>query len=118
MENAVLVRSKKFALRVIELYKQLSEDKREYVLSKQLLRSGTSIGANVREAMRGHSKPDFYYKLNIALKEADESAYWLELLHESSYIDTDQFKSISKDCNEIISILVAITKTQKTRKNA
>jgi four helix bundle protein len=111
--NPILDKSKAFALRVIRLYKYLCESKREYVLSKQLLRSGTSIGANVREAQRGQSKPDFYSKLNIALKEADESAYWLELLHESEYLTEDEFSSIYKDCNEIIALLVSITKKQK-----
>ena len=115
--NAILDKSKAFALRIIKLYQYLCDDKREFVLSKQLLRSGTSIGANVREAVRGQSKPDFYSKLNIALKEADESAYWLELLHESNYLDEHQFDSIYKDCNELIALLVSITKTQnkKTR---
>ena len=113
MDNAVLEKSKSFALRIIKLYRHLSEEKHEYVLAKQLLRSGTSIGANIREAMRGQSKPDFYHKLNIALKEADESAYWLELLHESNYIDAKQFDSIYNDCNEVIALLVSITKTQK-----
>ena len=110
--NAILENSKLFALRVIRLYKYLTEHKREFILSRQLLRSGTSIGANVREAVRGHTRPDFYAKLNIALKEADESAYWLELLYESNYIDKKQFESIHNDCNEVISLLVAITKTQ------
>jgi len=114
MTNAVLDKSKRFALSIVKLYKQLTNDKKEYILSKQLLRSGTSIGANVREAIRGQSKPDFYHKLNIALKEADESAYWLELLHESEFIDTTQFSSISADCIEIIALLVSITKTQKS----
>jgi len=113
VDNAVLEKSKSFALRIIKLYRHLSEEKHEYVLAKQLLRSGTSIGANIREAMRGQSKPDFYHKLNIALKEADESAYWLELLHESNYIDAKQFDSIYNDCNEVIALLVSITKTQK-----
>jgi len=112
-ENAVLSKSKAFALRVIKLYQYLTDDKHEYVLSKQILRSGTSVGANTREAMRGQSKPDFYHKLNVALKEADESAYWLELLHESNYIDTMIFDSMNNDCSEIISLLVSITKTQK-----
>ena len=76
-DNVLLGKSKSFALRIIKLYNYLQDDKREYVLSKQLLRSGTSIGANAREAIRGQTKPDFYAKLNIALKEADESAYWL-----------------------------------------
>ena len=115
--NAILNKSKSFALRTIKLYRYLTERNREYVLSKQLLRSGTSIGANTREAMRGQSKPDFYAKLNIALKEADESAYWLELLHESNYITEKQFISIYKDCNELISLLVAISKTQQQKSN-
>jgi len=96
-----------------KLYKHLTEEKREFVLSKQLLRSGTSIGANVRESRRGQSKPDFYSKLNIALKEADETSYWLELLHESNLLDKNQYTSIYRDCNEIIALLVSITKTQK-----
>jgi len=112
-ENAILDKSKDFALRIIKLYQYLTEDKREYVLSKQILRSGTSIGANTREAIRGQSKPDFYHKLNVALKEAEESAYWLELLHESNYIDTKLFNGMNNDCCEIISLLVSITKTQK-----
>ena len=115
MDNAVLGKSKAFALQIVKLYCHLSENKREFVLSRQLLRSGTSIGANTREAMRGQSKPDFYSKLNIALKEADETAYWLELLYESNYIDAEQYNSIYTDCNELISILVSITKTQKTK---
>ena len=111
--NVVLEKSKALALRFIKLYQYLVDEKKEYVLSKQLLRSGTSVGANIREAMRGQTKPDFYHKLNISLKEADESEYWLELLHESNYIDKKQFDSIYADCDEIISLLVSITKTQK-----
>ena len=79
-DNAILEKSKAFAVRVIRLYQFLCNEKHEFILSKQMLRSGTSIGANVREAIRGQSKPDFYAKLNIALKEADETEYWLELL--------------------------------------
>ena len=78
------------------------------VLSKQILRSGTSIGANVKEAIRGQSKPDFYAKLNIALKEASETEYWLELLHESEYIEPNAFQSIYADCQEIIRLLGSI----------
>ena len=91
----------------------LENEKKEYVLSKQVLRSGTSIGANTREAMRGQSKADFYSKLNIALKEADETEYWIELLFETDYITKTQFESIYKDCEEIISLLVSITKNQQ-----
>ncbi len=113
MNNIILDKSKAFAVRIINLYKMLRYDKNEYVLSKQILRSGTSVGANTREAMRGQSKADFYFKLNIALKEADETAYWLELLYETDYITKQQFDSIYKDCQEIISLLVSITKKQK-----
>ena len=108
--NPIVHKSKAFAIRIIETYRNLTENKREFVLSRQLLRSGTSIGANVREAMRGQSSPDFYAKLTISLKEADETAYWLELLSESGYLDQDEFNSIYKDCDEIIRILVSITK--------
>jgi four helix bundle protein len=112
-DNVIVDKSKSFALRVIKLYKYLCEEKKEYVISKQLLRSGTSIGANVKEAIRGQSKPDFYAKLNIALKEVSETEYWLELLHESEFITDAQFNSIFEDCQEIIKLLVSITKTQK-----
>lgn len=112
-DNVILNKTKSFALRIIKLYNYLKNEQNEFVLSKQILRSGTSIGANVREGNRGQTKPDFYSKLNIALKEAAETEYWLELLHESGYLTTDQFESINKDCSEIIALLVAITKTQK-----
>lgn len=115
-DNIILDKSKAFALRIIKLYRYLRNEKKETVMSKQLLRSGTSIGANTREAMRGQTKPDFYAKLNIALKEADETSYWLELLFESDFIDKKQFDSIYSDCEEIISLLVSITKTQKRGK--
>lgn len=108
--NPIVHKSKAFAIRIIETYRNLTENKREFILSRQLLRSGTSIGANVREAMRGQSSPDFYAKLTISLKEADETAYWLELLSESGYLDQDEFNSIYRDCDEIIRILVSITK--------
>lgn len=115
-ENVVVDKSKVFALRIIKLYRYLCDEKKEFVLSRQLLRSGTSIGANVKEAIRGQSKPDFYAKMNIALKEASETEYWLELLHESGYIDDGGFESIYVDCQEIMKILVSITKTQKIQK--
>ncbi len=111
--NIIVTKSKAFALRVINLNKYLCNEKKEYVLSKQLLKSGTSIGANVKEAIRGQSKPDFYSKMNIALKEASETEYWLELLVESSYINETEFNSIYADCQELIKILTAITKTQE-----
>ena len=111
--NAIVEKSKAFAIRIIKLYKYLCDERREFVLSKQLLRSGTSIGANVKEAIRGQSKADFYAKMNIALKEASETEYWLELIHESDYIDSKSFESIYSDCQELLRLLMAITKTQK-----
>ena len=112
-DNIVLTKSKDFALRIIKLYKFLCKDKKEFILSQQLLKSGTSIGANVREAVRAQSRPDFLSKMNIALKESSESEYWLELLHESGYITTEHFQSIYSDCKEITRILMAIIKTLK-----
>lgn len=114
MQNIIVVKSKDFAIRIVKLYKYLDENKKEYVLSKQLLKSGTSIGANVKEAIRGQSKPDFYAKMNIALKEASETEYWLEILKETEYIDDVSFKSIYADCQEILKILMSITKTQNS----
>ncbi len=111
-ENAVVDKSKRFALRIIKLYKYLTETKKEYIMAKQILRSGTSVGSNIREAVRAQSKPDFYTKLYIALKEAEETLYWLELLYESEYIEKTQFDSVYKDGEEIVRILVAITKNQ------
>ena len=110
-ETALQKKSKAFAIRIIRLYQFLCEKKKEYVLSKQVLRSGTSIGANVREAKRAQSTADFYAKLFISLKEAEETGYWLELLVETDYISKEMFDSIYADCDEIIKILVASTKT-------
>ena len=117
-DNAVLEKSKAFALRIIRLYQYLNEEKREIVLSKQALRSGTSIGANTKEAVRGQSRADFFAKMNIALKEASETEYWLELLHESGYIADDAFQSIYIDCQELLRLLMSITKAQKGDRNA
>lgn len=111
MDNPIKEKSFKFAIRIVNLYKYLCNEKQEYILSKQLLRSGTSIGANVSEAQRGQSKPDFVSKMNIALKEANETDYWLRLLYETNYLDENQFKSLYKDIDEIISILMSICKT-------
>lgn len=112
-ENIIVDKSKAFALRIIKLYKYLCEEKKEYVLSKQILRSGTSIGANVKEATCGQSKADFYAKMYIAYKESNETEYWLELLFESGYIEKAAFDSIYADCKEVIKLLASITKTQK-----
>lgn len=112
-ENVLLDKSKAFALRIIKMYKYLTEEKKEFILSKQILRSGTSIGANAREASRGQSKADFYAKLYISLKEADETQYWLELLYESDYLPETEYNTIYGECEELIRILVSITKKQK-----
>ena len=108
-ENAVAVKSKAFALRIIKLY-QLLKESHESDLSRQLLKSGTSIGANVREGIRGQSKADFYAKMNIALKEANETQYWLQLLYETKYLTAKEFSSIHDDLLEILRILTAICK--------
>ncbi len=110
-DNIIVDKSKVFAVRVIRLYQYLKKEKAEYVLSKQLLRSGTSIGANVKEAIRGQSKADFYAKMCIATKEASETEYWLELLFETDYIDKKQFDSIYEDIQELLRLLVSITKS-------
>ena len=112
-ENLIVDKSKAFAVRIVNLYKYLCSEKKEYVLSKQLLRSGTSIGANVKEAIRGQSREDFVHKLSIYLKEESESEYWLELLHETDYITQAQFESIIADCRELIRVLSSIIKTTK-----
>ncbi|MBQ7202841.1 MAG: four helix bundle protein [Eubacterium sp.] len=112
-DNVVSEKSKLFALRIIKLYKFLCDEQNEYIISKQIMRSGTSIGANISEALRAESKADFYHKLNVSLKEAEETAYWLELLLMGDYIDKKSYESINSDCDELISLLVAITKTQK-----
>lgn len=112
-DNIIVEKGKAFAIRIIKLYKFLIREHNEYIISKQVLKSGTSIGANVKEAIRAQSKADFYAKLNIALKEASETEYWLELLNESEYINDDSFQSVYADCQELIKLLVSITKTQK-----
>ena len=104
-----------FSIRMVELYQKLSNEKHEYVMSKQALRSGTSIGANIREAKRAQSTPDFYSKLTVSLKEADETQYWLELLNKTGYINDDAFKSINSDCDELIRLLVTITRTVRNK---
>ncbi|MBO7239413.1 MAG: four helix bundle protein [Bacteroidaceae bacterium] len=116
MENIIDKKCKTFALDIIKLYKSLLEDKKEFVLSKQILRSGTSIGANARERKNAQSKADFINKLSIALKEADETQYWLELLYESEIISKDEFCLLNNDLNEIIAILTSSIKTVKQKK--
>lgn len=112
-DNVVVDKSKAFAIRIVKMYRYLREEKREFVLSKQVLRSGTSIGANVKEAIRGQSTADFIAKMNIALKEARETEYWLELLKETNYLSEEMCDSILSDCVELIKLLTAIVKTAK-----
>ena len=114
-ENIVAQKSYMFSVRCVNLYKYLSEEKHDSVIGKQLLRSGTSIGANVKEALRGYSKADFASKISIALKEASETEYWIEILRDTGYITTSQADSMLKDCVELIKILMSIVK--KTKEN-
>lgn len=119
-DNVVLIKSKDFALRIIKFYQFLTSTQnpnREYILSKQVLRSGTSIGANLREARRAQSTADFLSKAYIALKEADETSYWLELLLGGEYITEDMFTSIHNDCEEIIKLLTTIIKTTQSKQS-
>ena len=109
--SVVEEKSLDFAVRIVNVCKYLSTEKQEYVMSKQLLRSGTSIGANIAEGERGQSKPDFRAKMNIALKEANETKYWLTLLHRTEYLTTNQFTSLEQDLQEILAILLAICKS-------
>lgn len=117
MENVIAIKSFDFALRMIKLSKYLQSEKREYVISKQVLRSGTSIGALVRESEHAQSKADFISKMSIALKEANETDYWIELLHKSNEISDVEYHSIQPQIQELIKLLVSIVKTSKERKN-
>ena len=110
-EYRVKVKSKQFAIRIIGMYRYLVKEQQEFVMSKQVLRSGTSIGANIAEAECGFSRRDFAAKLYIAFKECAETRYWLELLYETEYITEEMFLSMKKDCDEIYRILSATTKT-------
>ncbi len=117
INNVIEIKSFDFAVRIVNLYKHLTTDKKEFVLSKQLLRSGTSLGANVSEVEKAPSDADFNAKMNIALKEANETFYWLRLLHETEYLTDKEFESMETDIKEIISILVSITKSMKNKSN-
>lgn len=116
-ENIIENKSFNFAIRIVNLYKYLINEKNERVLSKQLLKSGTSIGANVAEAQRGQTLPDFASKMNIALKEANETFYWIKLLYKTDYLTKEQFDSIHEDIEEIISLLISICKTTREKLN-
>ncbi|MCB0728788.1 MAG: four helix bundle protein [Ignavibacteriae bacterium] len=115
MKNKSIVEDKsyKFALRIIKLNKYLIVDSKEFILSKQLLRCGTSIGANVKEASQAESKTDFIHKLNIALKETSETEYWINLLFDSNIIEKRAYDSLLKDCTEILKLLTSIVKTSR-----
>ena len=111
--NIVEEKSFEFSVRIVNLYKHLTTTKQEYVMSKQLLRSGTSIGANICEAQQAQSPMDFLSKMSIALKEAYESDYWIRLLHKKEYLNNDEYKSIITDCRTITKLLVTIVKSTK-----
>ena len=110
-DSILKTKSMSFAKRIVRLYQFLSREKQEYVMSKQLLRSGTSIGANIAEAIYGSSRKDFVAKLYIAEKESAETLYWLELLNSCEYIPDDLFHSLCADCRELLSMLAATIKT-------
>ena len=114
-KNIIAEKSFVFAKRIIKMYKHLSKEKKEFTLSKQILRSGTSVGANIEEAIGGISKKDFIAKLQIAYKEIRETHYWLRLLHDTNYIDSKSYASIIKDCEELLKIVVSILKTSKEK---
>jgi four helix bundle protein len=114
-DNIIVKKSYRFALEIVKLYKILSETKKEFILSKQILKSGTSIGANVNEAMESVSKADFVNKLSISLKEARETVYWLNLLMDSDYLPSDEYQELNSECNEIIKILKSIIITTKDK---
>lgn len=116
MKNSILRdKSKAFALRIIKMYNYLCEEKKEYILSKQALRSGTSIGANIVEAFYAQSEADFIAKLYISRKEAGETIYWIDLLKESNYLSEDVAASISSDCDELLKLLTSSIKTMKDK---
>ena len=115
--SIVQTKSRCFASRIIKMYQYLQQEKKEFVMSKQIMRSGTSIGANISEALCAQSNNDFYAKMYIAYKEASETSYWIDMLFENGYITDLQHDSIKKDSLELLKILSAITKTQKFPKH-
>lgn len=114
-ENIIKGKSFAFAIRIVKLYNYLTKEKKEFVLSKQILRSGTSIGANIREAVVGQTKPMFVAKLNIALCEANETDYWIDLLNATEYLTNNEIGTLKEECVELIKLLTSIIK--KTREN-
>ncbi len=114
-DSVTLDKSKNFAIRIVRLYQYLCTEKKEFVLSKQLLRSGTSIGANLAEAIYGISDKDFLSKMYISLKECAETKYWLELLFKTDYLTEQQYQSINEDCTELIKLLTSSAKTMSIK---
>ncbi len=114
-DNVVQIKSYAFAVRIIKVFKCLSAQKKEFVLSKQLLRCGTSIGANVRESEHAQSKADFIHKLSISLKEANETEYWLDLLYETNYLTDEEFRNVKNKNIEILKLLTSIINTSKNK---
>ncbi|MFC2701095.1 four helix bundle protein [Segatella oris] len=118
VENDIYLLTKAFSLKIIQSYRYLTKERKEYVMSKQMLRSGTSIGANVHEGKNAQSRPDFCSKMNIALKEATETDYWIDLLHESDYINNIQYSLLTEDCKKIIAVLTKIVKSVRSSSGA
>ncbi len=116
-DSIVRQKSFDFAVRIVRLYRHLCEDRKEFVLSKQLLRAGTSVGANIHEALHGQTRRDFGAKMNISLKEISETEYWLNLLHATDYLTDSAYQSIHTDCVELLKILTAISKTVTPHEN-
>jgi four helix bundle protein len=114
-KNVLKEKSFAFAIRVVKLYQFIKKEHHEYDLAKQVLRSGTSIGANIEEAIGGYSRKDFYARLGIAYKEARETRFWLQLLCSTGLLERELFESLENDCNELIKLLIAILKTNKER---
>ena len=114
--NPVAEKSFEFAVRIVNLHRYMNREHKEYVMSKQILRCGTSIGANISEAQRGQSKADFAAKMNIALKEASETEYWIRLLYRTGYLSAEQYASLYADIQELIGLLMAICRTSNTTK--
>ena len=114
-KNVILEKSESFSIRIVKLHHYLTKQKHEFVMSKQIMRSGTSIGANISESQNAQSKADFIHKLNIALKEADETMYWLKLLQKTQYLTPSAFQSLKNDTEELLKLLKSIIKTTKSR---
>lgn len=115
--NTIEVKSYDFAIRIVNLHKYLNRQKEIHSLSNQMLRSGTAIGALIQEAVHAQSKADFLNKMNVSLKEANETMYWIRLLHSNNYLKDNEFASIHKDCEEIVKLLASIVKTTKASLN-